>query len=95
MPFTVSLHQERDIFGMVILIAHHHVEHHPAEHFLGFRIGQTQGSHHMECLFVGIGPMQALVIMSHTAKCLHVDFLTILAVETLCQEMGTSILLNE
>ena len=41
MLLSVVSHQERDILGVVVLIANHDIEDHPTKHLLGFRVGQS------------------------------------------------------
>ena len=86
-PLAVLIHQERDVLRMVVLIAHNHIEHHPAEHLPRRRIWQPQSAHYVESLLVGIPPQQPEVIVRQATECLHVHLAAVLTVESTRQEV--------
>ena len=94
-PSAILSHQERYVLGVVVLVAHHDIEHHPAEHLAGLGIRQSQRSHHIEDLLVGIGAVETVVVMGDAAQRLHVNLPPVLAVKTSGEEMGASVLLHQ
>ena len=93
--FFVSVHQERDVLRVIVLIAYHDVEHHSAEHLLRLLVGEPQAAHYCERLFVGVGPEEPVVEVCDAAERLHVHLCPVYPVEPLCQEMGPSVLLDQ
>ena len=80
---------------MIVLVPHHNIEHHSAEHLLRFLVGKPQSAHYSENLFVRICPEQPIVEVRNCAERLHMHFLSINPVEPLCQEMRSAILFNQ
>jgi hypothetical protein len=94
-PFPASVHQERDVLRVVVLVAHDDIEHHPAEHLLRILVGEPQTAHHSERLFVGVGPVEPIIEVRDAAKRLHVHLYTVYPVEPLCQEMSPPVLFDQ
>ena len=94
-PFPASVHQERDVLRVVVLVAYHDIEHHSAEHFLRLLVGEPQTAHCGERLFVGVGPEEPVIEVCDAAECLHVHLCSVYPVEPLCQEMGPPVLFDQ
>ena len=94
MPFPAFVHQERDVLRVVVLVAHHNIEHHSAEHLLRLLVGEPQSAHHGERLFVGEGPEKPVIEVRDAAERLHVHLCTVYSVEPLCQEVGPPVLFD-
>ena len=80
---------------MIVLIAHHDIEHHSAEHLLRLLVGEPQPAHYGERLFVGVGPKEPVIEVRDAAECLHVHLCTVYPVEPLCQEMCPPVLFDQ
>lgn len=94
-PFPASVHQERDVLRVVVLVAYHDIEHHSAEHLLRLLVGEPQTAHYGERLFVGVGPEKPVIEVRDAAKRLHMHLCTVYPIEPLCQEMGPPVLFDQ
>ena len=72
-PNALSVHQEGDVFHMVVLVPGQHVEHHPPVKLADFRSGDPQPPHHLGCLFVAVHAGLIEIKMSDGAQRLHVQ----------------------
>ena len=90
-PSAVFIHEERDVLGMVVLVACYHIEDHPAEKFLGIGVRKVKLAHNPEGLFVRVGMQHIVVIVREPAECLHVYFFSVLSIKTARHEVCPSV----
>ena len=71
-----SVHQESNIFDMVVLVPANDVEHHAAELLFHFAHGKIQPPDDLKCLLITVGTGLVEIKVGHRAEGLHVKLVT-------------------
>ena len=89
MPIPVLLHDKREILIVIVKVVTKEVEHGLPVQLHQLFIGYTQLPCHTEQIFIGVG------LRSQRRKRLGVDFISVNSVETLRQEIRSTVNVHE